>query len=132
MSNLLPIHAIRFPLLYLGLALTSHFLGSLNQLVQGCIFAVAVQSLVPFGQAQRCDHKFSQVLGVRETDCFITSGARDSSLFMGYIYGKLKRAEVSLDVRHAVVVEKKSVMELRPFEVSFTKCINALIPEDIG
>lgn len=111
--------------------LTSNLLGSLNQLVPRCIVTIAMQSLVPLWQAQRCNHELSQVLSIGKGNCFIPGGARNGSRFVGYVYGKYKRSEIGFNVRHAIVVEEESVVDLRPFEVGLAKGFDALFSEGI-
>jgi hypothetical protein len=114
-----------------SILLTSSLLRRLDQLLQRRVVAVAIHRCVPFGQTQGCDHELSEVFGVCERHGLVARRARNCGSLIRDIDGKYKRREIRVHVRHAVVIEEKAIVELRPFEIGLAKGGDGLLSEGV-
>jgi len=114
-----------------SMLLTRSFFCEFNQLLQRRVIAVAIHRFVPLGQTQGCDHEFSKVFGARERHRLVARRARDCGSLMRDIDDEYKWGNICVYVRHAVVIEEKAIVELRPFEVGLAKGGDRLFSEGV-
>ena len=109
--------------------LTSSFLGRSKQLVESCHLTIARQRLIPLLQPHNRNNKLAQILRVRHRHDFVTGRAWDSGFPARYIESEIKRREIRVDMRYAVIVEEETIVEARPLKPRFAKSFDALLTE---
>lgn len=105
--------------------LTTHFLCHVDELIERHFVADNATLLFPAWQIKRCDDELGKIHRPCERDWRIAI-SRYSCHFIHHVYCEDIWREVSLDMRHAIVIEEDTIQEHGPFQIRCFEDVDGL------